>query len=288
MSAPQPKPPLMPPPQVTVLTSVYNGARFLNEAVQSILDQSFTNFEFLILDDASTDATPGMLAAWAARDPRIRVVTNEGNLGLTRSLNKGIALARGGWIARHDADDRALPERLQHQLNFLDLHPEVGMLGCAAWFIDAAGVRQPACRPVPTTHTRIAWELLFTNPFFHSAMMVRRALLLDTRYDESIRQAQDFELWGRLIRQTRAANLAKPLIELRRHGERVSERHHHSQQAFGMEIVRRRCQALCPEYSFDDPTLHAVRRLIDSEWPGANDDAGSYLIWLALFGGRWG
>ena len=124
-------------PIVTVLMSVYNGERYLNEAIDSILAQTFTDFEFLIIDDASTDSTPKILHSYD--DPRIRIVTNEENLGLTKSLNKGLALAQGEYIARMDADDISLPERLMMQLNFLIDNKTVPLVGSGAIMIDEDG-----------------------------------------------------------------------------------------------------------------------------------------------------
>ncbi|MBF0262027.1 MAG: glycosyltransferase [Magnetococcales bacterium] len=271
-----------PLPRVTVLTSVYNGARYLDDAIASILAQTWTDFELLLIDDASTDATPVILAAWAGRDPRIRLVRNVENLGLTRSLNKGIVLARGVWIARQDADDRSLPDRLARQMAFLETHPDIGLLGSAAWILQADGQRASESRRVPSTHLPIAWNLLFANPFFHASMIFRRDLVLANPYDETVRHGQDFELWGRLVSQTRAANLTEPLIELRHHEERISVRHHENQQAIGMTIVRRRLEDLCPDICWDEATLSAVRDLIHSEWPNQGETADIYLIWLRL------
>jgi len=124
-------------PKVTVLMPVYNGERYLNEAVDSILGQTFTDFEFLIIDDASTDKTPEILRSYD--DPRIRVVTNEENLGLSKSLNKGLALARGEFIARMDADDVSYPYRLQVQHEFMTQHPGAGVIGSWAEYIDRKG-----------------------------------------------------------------------------------------------------------------------------------------------------
>ncbi|GAB0057072.1 hypothetical protein SIID45300_01393 [Candidatus Magnetaquicoccaceae bacterium FCR-1] len=276
------EPPPTVTPRVTVLTSVYNGAPHLDAAIESILAQTWRDFEFLLIDDASTDASPMILAAWAGRDPRIRLVRNAENLGLTRSLNKGIALARGVWIARQDADDRSLPERLERQLRFLESHPEVGLLGSAAWILQENGQRESIPRGVPSRHLAIAWHLLFANPFFHASVMVRRELLLANPYDESVRHSQDFELWGRLVSKTRAANLAEPLIELRHHDARISVRQHASQQATGMGIVQGRLEKLCPDLSWDEARVAAVRQLIHAEWPKAGETTEVYLVWLRL------
>src|SRR5688572_53842 len=122
--------PLMPQPLVTVLMPVYNAERFLSEAIDSILQQSLTDFEFLIIDDGSTDCSREIINAY--KDDRIRLVQNESNLAITASLNKGIHLARASLIARMDADDISYPERLQKQYNYLSNHPDCALLSTSA------------------------------------------------------------------------------------------------------------------------------------------------------------
>ncbi|MBF0273556.1 MAG: glycosyltransferase family 2 protein, partial [Magnetococcales bacterium] len=275
--------PGMSAPRVTVLTSVFNGGAYLEQAIAAIHRQSFTDFEFLLIDDASTDATPAMLAEWACRDPRIRVVRNDSNLGLTRSLNKGIRLARGPWIARQDADDWSLPERLERQLAYLDSYPEVGVLGTAAWWVDAQGNPEPKPRVQPVEHAEIRWQLLCTNPFFHTSVMFARELALACPYDESWRFGQDFDLWGRLLTRTRGGNLAEPLVCCRRHEGRVSAVHFQRQQGMALEIARGRCRGLCPGYDWNGERIAAVRGLTVSEWPSGEESLEDMRLWLGLF-----
>src|SRR5689334_11102780 len=123
--------PVIPVPRVTVVTPVYNGAAFLREAIDSILQQTFTDFEYLIIDDGSTDATPDLLREAARVDGRIRVVTREA-AGVAVARNTGLSLARADLIAHQDADDLSLPDRLARQVAFLDAHPEVVMVGTFA------------------------------------------------------------------------------------------------------------------------------------------------------------
>ena len=199
---------------MTVLTSVHNDLRYLPQAVDSILRQSFEDFEFLILDDASTDGARDYLAALT--DPRVRLVRNECNLGLTRSLNRGLDLARGTYIARMDADDVAMPERLARQVQFLEAHPDVGIVGSSRVLIDEAG-ETIAHAPAAETDARIRWKCLLGNPFAHPAVMIRRDVLERhaLRYDERYRTAQDYELWTRLLAVTKGHNLREPLIQYR-------------------------------------------------------------------------
>jgi glycosyltransferase involved in cell wall biosynthesis len=199
---------------VTVLMSVHDDLRYLPQAVDSILRQSFEDFEFLIFDDASTDGSADYLAALT--DPRVRIVRNEINLGLTRSLNRGLDLARGQYVARMDADDVAMPQRLDRQVEFLDAHPDVGIVGSSRVLIDEAG-GFVANAPAAESDVQIRWKCLLGNPFAHPAVMIRRDVLERhaLRYDESYRTAQDYELWTRLLAVTKGHNLAEPLLRYR-------------------------------------------------------------------------
>ncbi len=206
-------------PAVSVLMSVHDGAPLVAEAVASVLGQTDGDLELIVVDDGSTDATPTLLAAVV--DPRLRV-HRQARTGLTRALNHALGLARGDLVARLDADDVALPERLTRQRAFLAAHPDVGLLGTAAREVDPAGGVERIVRP-PADDAALRRALIRANPFVHSSMMVRRALLVGAGgYDERLAVAQDYELWMRLAGLTRLANLEDVLV-VRRLGEgRVS------------------------------------------------------------------
>lgn len=201
-------------PKVTVLMAVYNGDRYLREAIESILAQTFQDFEFLIINDGSTDSTKEVLLSY--NDPRIRLVDNGHNLGLTRSLNKGLALAEGRFIARQDADDISEPERLARQVAFLETHPEVALVG--TWYkeIDDRG-NSIGDRELPCDSTQIRWDLLFYCPFVHSSVMFCKSTVLEQIgfYDEAFIYAQDYDLWSRIARCLLVANLNECLMKLR-------------------------------------------------------------------------
>jgi glycosyltransferase involved in cell wall biosynthesis len=194
--------------------SVFNDPAFLPEAVGSILGQSFRDFEFLIIDDGSTDETRELLAGFS--DPRLRLVRNEVNCGLTRALKMGVDLARGDYLTRMDADDVALPDRLERQVAFLDRRPETALLGGACVQINDTG-RALGVQRKPEHDLEIRWFALLDNPFIHSSVMLRRHVLreLGLNYDEAFQTAQDYDLWTRLLRQRRGANLAGPLVRYR-------------------------------------------------------------------------
>jgi hypothetical protein len=201
-------------PKVTVLMAVYNGERYLHEAIQSILVQTFQDFEFLIINDGSTDRTREVILSYD--DPRIRLVDNAHNLGLTRSLNRGLELSRGQLVARQDADDVSEPERLSKQIAFLESHPDVVLLG--SWYtkIDAEGA-PIGNRRLPCDCLHIRWHLLFHCPFVHSSVMLPKAVVLERIgfYNEAFAYAQDYDLWRRIARRFPVANLGECLVRYR-------------------------------------------------------------------------
>ena len=203
-------------PVVTVLLSTHNDLRFLPQAVQSVLGQTFEDFEFLVVDDGSTDNTPDYLSALQARDTRVRVLRNDENLGLTRSLNLGLAAARGRLIARMDADDVSAPERLERQVGFLDGNPDIGIVGSSRTLIDVEGTTLGYARAVQDD-LGIRWKCLLGNPFAHPSVVLRRDVLVrhGLTYNESYRTAQDYELWPRVLRHVKGANLEEPLLRYR-------------------------------------------------------------------------
>lgn len=206
-------------PAVSVIMAVHNGAAWVAEAVRSVLDQTMPDLELIVVDDASSDGTAGILAGLA--DPRLRVQRTE-RLGLARALNEGLRLARAPLVARLDADDVAAPDRLARQVAFMQARPEVGVLGTGAREVDAAGRAWGVVRP-PAADADIRRALIRRNLFVHSSVMVRRALLVDAGgYDPSFPVAQDYDLWLRLARRTRLANLPEPLVVRRLLPTRVS------------------------------------------------------------------
>jgi hypothetical protein len=204
------------PPRISVLMAVYNGERHVAEATESILGQTFADFEFLIIDDGSTDGTRAILESY--RDSRIRVVANEENLGLACSLNRGIALARGEFIARQDADDVSESMRLEKQITFFEAHSEVTLLGTWAKTIDGQGaVRGKIIHPHDCLNLR--WALLFFCPFLHSAAMWRRRLVREVigDYNETLTYSLDYDLWSRIAEHFPIANLREYLVRYRLH-----------------------------------------------------------------------
>ena len=206
-------------PAFTVLMPTYNAGPFLRPAVESILQQSFRNFEFLIIEDASTDGSAEVLHEYAGGDSRIRVVNNKINLGVTRSLNRGLSLARAPWIARMDADDISKPERLARQWQEIRRNPTASFITSTFETIDAGG------RVVERPHMGIyfkqdllPWYLLFYNRVGGHGQVCYSAEMMGKvgGYDESTVRGQDYELWPRLLRQAPCAVIREPLYQWRR------------------------------------------------------------------------
>lgn len=200
-------------PAVSVVMTVHNGEPWLGEALDSVLAQTFQDFELIVVDDGSTDGTPATLQRRA--DRRIRVIRQR-QTGQTPALNVALRQAGAPLIARMDADDVALPERLTRQVAFLDAHPSVGLLGTGSHEISPDGARLSTHVP-PVDDRSIRRVLIRKNPFVHSAVMFRRAAVdAAGLYDESFVVAQDYDLWLRMSRVTRLANLPEPLVLRRR------------------------------------------------------------------------
>lgn len=202
-------------PEISVLMSVYNGRPFLDAAVSSILSQDFGDFEYIIIDDGSTDGSADDLEHWRQRDARIRLLHQE-NLGLPTALNRGLREARGALIARMDADDVSLPQRFRLQRDFLQAHPDVGVLGTGIVRIDEEERETPEHWPLPSSPGLTLWRTLFDCSLSHPTVMARRNILEQADgYDETFPRAQDYELWMRLALVTKMQSLPQPLVRRR-------------------------------------------------------------------------
>lgn len=193
-------------PSVSVLFPVYNGAPYLKDAINSILNQSFDDFELIIIDDGSKDGSASIVQQFD--DPRIRFFAQE-NIGLAATLNRTIKLSRGKYLARQDQDDLSLPKRFEKQVAFLETHQDHGMVGTWAEIWEGSNRTQRAHKH-PTDSMFLKFELLFDNPFVHSSVMLRKTVfdkvgLYST--DKSRQPPEDYELWSRVARQFEVANI---------------------------------------------------------------------------------
>lgn len=209
-------------PQITVLMPVYNGERYLREAIESILGQTYIDFEFLIIDDGSIDNSLNIIDSY--NDQRINVVRNERNIGVAASLNRGLDVAKGKYIARMDADDISHFIRLEKQVKFLDSHPEIPMVGAQTQTIDQEGkIKSSRETKFSTENIGIRWSLMFDNSFSHSSVMFRREVIWDQffGYDVGKIACEDFDLWSRVVEKYAVQNLPQILIMHRIHPESV-------------------------------------------------------------------
>jgi glycosyltransferase involved in cell wall biosynthesis len=205
------------PPRVSVVMAAYNGEPYITAAVRSVLDQDFRDLELVVVDDGSTDRTAEIIRSFA--DARVVYQRNATNRGQTASLNAGLRLARGEYIARIDADDEYLPGKLTAQVRFLDAHPEIALCGTYADCIDEHGATTGTFRP-PTDEQEVLFRLTWTSPVCHVSVLARRdALLAVGGYDESYRYAADHHLWSKLA----AANYRLANVPLRLMRYRVFE-----------------------------------------------------------------
>jgi glycosyltransferase involved in cell wall biosynthesis len=219
------------PPTVSVVMSVYNGQRFLSEAVQSILGQSFSDFEFVIVDDGSTDKSSEILAQYMRRDDRIHV-HRQTNKGRALSLNIGMELSKGRYVARMDADDVALPNRLAEQVDFMELHPEVGLLSGSYERISSDGRLMDMVR-LPLRDDEIRSMMLQSNAMCHPAVMMRKEVAIACGgYRKVFLDADDYDLWLRMSERIQLANLEQSILRYRVHSKQAS-------------IVNLRHQMLC-------------------------------------------
>lgn len=209
-------------PKISVIMPVYNGEKYLAEAIDSILNQTFIDFEFIIIDDGSTDCTIDIIRKYD--DPRIILIINEYNLGIAKSLNKGINLAQGKYIARMDQDDISLYERLAKQIAFLEENPSICVVACRAGLIDSNGNDLGLCLSEPQTIEEIKTQLPKINCIVHPSVMMRADVAKTYQYNEKMvtkrRDYEDYELWLRLISDNhKIAKIAENIIKYRVHSE---------------------------------------------------------------------
>jgi glycosyltransferase involved in cell wall biosynthesis len=210
-------------PTVSVVMSVFNGERFVAEAIESILNQTFRDFEFIIIDDGSSDGTADILARYQKADNRM-VLHHHPNQGQVPSLNIGCGLARGRYIARIDADDVALPERFERQVDYLERNPQVALVGSSIINIDEMG-RNLSAWPLPTNNQEIQERLFALRdiPFCHVTLVFRtEAFRTVNGYRRAFAPAEDYDLWLRMAERWQLANLPEPLVKVRRRAQSLS------------------------------------------------------------------
>ena len=227
------------PPKVTVITPVYNGARYLEETIESVLGQSFTDFEYLLIDDASTDESKQVMQAYEAKDPRIVLLSNSTNLGGPATRNRGMAMARGEYIAVLDQDDLAYPHRLAQSTAFLDRHPIIDFMGAWHHFMDVEGniFRTHCPAPIPAV---IDCNQLFMPYITHMTWMFRKKLLDVVKgYDPDHALVDDYEMLSRIRQVTQLGVLQTIVGAYRHHDDTASVRRKDAQFQDSIRVSQR-------------------------------------------------
>lgn len=207
-------------PAITVLMPAYNAGNYIHEAIASVLAQSFTDFELLIVNDGSTDQTIDVINSFD--DERI-VIVNQENLGVAAALNKGLEHARAGYIARFDADDVCYPERLQIQYDFMQRHPEYQVVGSAADYMDVEGHHLFTQEPAAFSSSQVQQLKYTICPFIHSTVLYKREIVIDNGgYNEWAYTFEDHFLWLQILKEQKACNLPEALIKVRLNPESVT------------------------------------------------------------------
>jgi len=212
-------------PVVSVITCVYNGLPYLPQAIQSVLGQTFADFEYLVIDDGSTDGSGEKLVELARSDPRLTLLRNEANMGFARSQNRGISAARGRYVACQDQDDLSDRRRFERQVAFLEEHPQVGALGTWPQFIDQQGAPLDNGRyPLLADNDSLQRQLITGCGFAGPSLMIRRELLIALGgYDPAMSAAEDYDLLLRLAEVAQVGNLPELLYQYRSHPASVSK-----------------------------------------------------------------
>jgi hypothetical protein len=265
--------------------SVFNGEAFLAEAIDSILCQTFRNFEFVVVDDGSTDTTAEILARYSKSDGRLQIFAQQ-NKGRATSLNWGIQIARGRYIARMDADDIALPYRLAEQFEFMDRQPELGLLGGGVELVSPDRRRLGRFQP-PVVDREIRSAMRRYNPFYHPTVMMRREVVQAVGgYRKALLDADDYDLFLRMAEHSRVANLERSVLLYRIHPNQVTVRNMTHQ---ALCILAGRAAASLRSHGAHDPLWEAAEvtpQLVQSLGVTAEEirkeTVGEHLHWMRL------
>lgn len=233
-------------PFVSILLPVYNGSSFIRETVDSLLNQTFSNFELIIINDCSTDSTLEILSTY--EDNRIQIVTNSQNEGLISVLNKGINLSKGDYIVRIDADDIAMIDRIEKQLDFLEKNSDYVLVGSAAKLIYNEHKTEEVLHYY-TEHSDLVFAMGYYCPIIHPSVMLRTSIIKENQlyFDYAYKHAEDYAFWTKIIHFGKFKNLSESLIYYRKHTNQISEKHTETQ----IEITEKIRRSYVSNYLFD-------------------------------------
>lgn len=266
-------------PLVSVVLPVRNGQPYLQEAIRSIWDQSFQDFELICIDDGSSDSSTHLLNQ--IHDPRWILLRHSSPRGLSTTLNEGIRIARGRYVARMDADDISHPRRLERQVRFLDANPAVDIVGTSARTL---GIEPAQNWRYPTNDAQIQAEMLFNSVLVHSSVMMRKSTILRNGawYDPAVDRAQDYELWTRPAARLKLANIPQVLLSYRLHTGQVGRNFSLGQQRTARQVRRRQLGRLGLRATKAELDLHSAI----SVWQFGTGEAyiGKVERWLTKIG----
>jgi glycosyltransferase involved in cell wall biosynthesis len=263
-------------PELSVLLAVNDDDRYVGAAIESVLHQTFRDLELIVVDDASTDSTPAVLRGFD--DPRVVVLTNEQQLGLAPSLNRGLERAAGRYVARLDADDIALPTRFERQLAALP-SGALAVIGSAIWDLDEDGRRGRVHR-MPVGSRAVRWHALFSSPFFHPTVVFDRETLGDLRYDTGFLESEDYDLWTRLLATgAEGGNVDEALVLKRVHAGQASLARSDVQRSFQRRVALREIERVAPSVDAEAAWSFAI---------GGSRDARPYRALLTAFEAKHG
>lgn len=247
-----------PAPQVSVVLPAYNAAAHVEEAVRSVLAQTMSDFELIVIDDGSTDTTLDILRRLQEVDARIRIISRP-NRGLVASLNEGIAAARGTWIARMDADDICRPERLERQLQWL-MRSGADICGSAIRMFGAQGEGVVIAHPV--SHEAVGVALLFGTAFAHPTVVMRAAKARELAYDPALEKCEDYDLWERAAAVGwRFTNVPEVLLDYRVHAQQISVASRERQQTLAQNVRRRAWSRVADSWQLAGEDVNSVLSL---------------------------
>lgn len=242
-------------PLISVILPVYNSSDFLEEAIDSIINQTYKNWELIAINDGSTDKSEDIILRY--KDARIKYYKNEKNIGLIGTLNRGIDLSTGKYIARMDSDDVSKPLRFEKQINFMEQNPNYAMCGTFAKMIDQSGnkIRKIVHQ---TTDEFLKINLLFSVPFIHPSMMIKTSILKENKFDPQYIHVEDYDIWCRIARKNKVANIADTLLDYRWHGNNISIKNEETQNKLKSEINKRELGFLNIKPTEEELWLHEI------------------------------
>ena len=273
---------------VSVIMPVYNSENYLREAIDSILNQTFRDFELVIVDDCSTDSSAAIIEEYKKIDSRVVTHRQHKNSGIAAARNKGLQLSSGEYIAFMDSDDISLPDRLEKQNNFIKSHPEVGVLGGGAEIVDGNG-NYISTLYFPETNLMISWSLCFYDPIINPSVMMKRSIVLgaggyhDSRESDTEYYPEDYDLWTRLSGKTNFYNLSDVILMLRKHSSNITKTRLESTIKNSLKISQKYIAAMLGM----EPSMEVVAVLWNTDQNKKIIDAPDVLINLyKCLGGR--